>query len=87
MLREYFAQARPAAAAAATMMVVVGLASIINDRARLAEGGSQPQSAASVSSAAKSNSDPLAEAGVVLLTRSTPRSTPQSAPQSGPPST
>ena len=49
----------------AAIILVVGLASIINDRARLAEGGSQPQSAASISSAAKSNSDPLAEAGVV----------------------
>lgn len=49
----------------AAIILVVGLASIINDRARLAEGGGQPQNAASVSSVAKSNSDPLAEAGVV----------------------
>lgn len=49
----------------AAIILVVGLASIINDRARLAEGGSQPRTAASASTGAKSNSDPLAEAGVV----------------------
>ena len=49
----------------AAIILVVGLASIINDRARLAEGGGGPQTAASASSAAKGNSDPLAEAGVV----------------------
>lgn len=48
----------------AAIILVVGLASIINDRARLAEGGSQPRTAAS-GTGAKSNSDPLAEAGVV----------------------
>ena len=49
----------------AAIILVVGLASIINDRARLADGSSGPQSAASASNSAKSDSDPLAEAGVV----------------------
>lgn len=49
----------------AAIILVVGLASIINDRARLAEGGGRPQSAPSASNSAKSDSDPLAEAGVV----------------------
>lgn len=49
----------------AAIILVVGLASIINDRARLAEGGNQPQTTASASSSGKSNTDPLAEAGVV----------------------
>lgn len=49
----------------AAIILVVGLASIINDRARLAEGGNQPLTSVSASSSPKTNSDPLAEAGVV----------------------
>lgn len=58
----------------AAIILVVGLASIINDRARLAAGDGTPQAAASAAPAAKANADPLAEAGVV----------PSSAPDSPP---
>lgn len=49
----------------AAIILVVGLASIINERARQADAALQPQAAASATPSAKADSDPLAEAGVV----------------------
>jgi hypothetical protein len=49
----------------AAVLLVVGLANIINDRARLSEGlGQRPLTQASATSSA-ANSDPLADIGVV----------------------
>ncbi len=48
----------------AAMLLIVGLANIIMDRARLADLGSPPAPTASAASAAP-KSDPLAEMGVV----------------------
>ena len=47
----------------AAIVMVVGLANIINDRARQADASARPQATASSSNAA--NSDPLADIGVV----------------------
>ncbi|MFM5916120.1 MAG: hypothetical protein ACKOOL_01155 [Novosphingobium sp.] len=48
----------------AAIVLIVGLANIINDRARLADASARPQVAAS-SSTSSAGSDPLAEVGVV----------------------
>ena len=48
----------------AAIVLVVGLANIINDRARMADAASRPQTAASSSNSAAA-SDPLADIGVV----------------------
>lgn len=52
----------------ASIILVVGLASIINERARQADAATQPRAAASTSPAAQTGSDPLAEVGVVPST-------------------
>lgn len=48
----------------AAIVLVVGLANIINDRARQADASARPQAAA-VSSTSSAGSDPLADIGVV----------------------
>lgn len=48
----------------AAVLLIVGLANIINDRARLTEGGGKPPAAASASASPVTN-DPLADIGVV----------------------
>lgn len=55
----------------AAVALMVGLASIINQRAREAEAAIAPQASASPSPEVNSGSDPLAEAGVVPSTAST----------------
>jgi hypothetical protein len=52
----------------AAIVLIVGLASIINERARQADAATQPQAAGGVSPAAQGDSDPLAEVGVVPST-------------------
>jgi hypothetical protein len=59
----------------AAIVLVVGLANIINDRARLADAASRPQNAASSHSNTTADSDPLADMGVV------PSSQPDAAPR------
>ena len=49
----------------AAIVLVVGLANIINDRARQADTATRQQSGASTTADAAAGSDPLAEAGVV----------------------
>ena len=49
----------------AAIILVVGLASIINDRARNADLASKPQASSSASASASTEADPLAEVGVV----------------------
>lgn len=49
----------------AAVVLMVGLASIINERAREAEAAIAPQASPSASPSANSGSDPLAEVGVV----------------------
>ena len=56
----------------AAIVLVVGLASIINDRARNAESGGIPLTAPSASSSSASGADPLAEVGVVPSTAPEP---------------
>ncbi|MDE2435438.1 MAG: hypothetical protein KGM49_04165 [Sphingomonadales bacterium] len=46
------------------IVLIVGLANIINDRAKLSEEGTRPVPSASPSASAKAN-DPLADIGVV----------------------
>lgn len=57
----------------AAVLLVVGLANIINDRARMAEAANMPAAQASAS-ASPTNSDPLADIGVV------PTSAPSASP-------
>lgn len=54
----------------AAVVLMVGLASIINERAREAEAASAPQASVSPSPEVNSGSDPLAEVGVVPSTAS-----------------
>ena len=49
----------------AMIVLVVGLANVINDRARLADVANQAASSASPSPSAEAKSDPLADIGVV----------------------
>lgn len=49
----------------AVIVLMVGLANIINTRARQAELATRPVASPSASATAQSNADPLAEAGVV----------------------
>lgn len=49
----------------AAMLLLVGLANIIMDRARLAEDASAPAEASATTTSAKAASDPLADIGVV----------------------
>lgn len=49
----------------AAIVLVVGLANIINDRARQSEAASKSVASAAPSPAANANSDPLADIGVV----------------------
>ncbi len=49
----------------ALIVLVVGLANVINDRARLAEAANKLPSAASPMATASAKSDPLADIGVV----------------------
>jgi hypothetical protein len=49
----------------AAILLVVGLANIINDRARMAEEAGQSPAAQASASASATNSDPLADIGVV----------------------
>jgi hypothetical protein len=58
----------------AAVLLVVGLANIINDRARLTERAENPASARSSSSASPGTSDPLVDIGVM------PSSVPSEAP-------
>ena len=52
----------------AAIILIVGLASIINERARQAGAATQPRVSGSASPAAQGDSDPLAEIGVVPST-------------------
>ena len=52
----------------AAIILIVGLASIINERARQAGAATQPQVSGRASPAAQGDSDPLAEIGVVPST-------------------
>lgn len=47
------------------MVLVVGLANIINDRARQSEAAAKPAASAAPSPSATDSSDPLADVGVV----------------------
>ena len=58
----------------AAVLLVVGLANIINDRARLTERAANPASAQSSASASPGTSDPLVDIGAV------PSSVPSEAP-------
>lgn len=58
----------------AAIVLVVGLANIINDRARLADAAGKPPASASPISSASVSSDPLADIGVV------PSGQPEAAP-------
>ena len=49
----------------AAIVMVVGLANIINDRARQADAGTRPQASTSSSASSSAGSDPLADIGVV----------------------
>jgi len=49
----------------AAIVLVVGLANIINDRARQADAAGKPASSAPTAQASDAKSDPLAEIGVV----------------------
>ena len=49
----------------AAIVLVVGLANIINDRARQSDAAGRPPASASSSAGASANSDPLADIGVV----------------------
>jgi hypothetical protein len=49
----------------AAVVLVVGLANIINDRARQADAATKPVAGAVSSPAVDANSDPLADVGVV----------------------
>ena len=64
----------------AAIVLIVGLANIINDRARMSEAASPtPQSEVVAKQGAASKADPLADAGVV------PATTPEAAPTDGAP--
>ena len=63
----------------AAIVLVVGLANIINDRARQADA--RPQSSAAASASAAQGSDPLADIGVV------PSQQPEPAPRAKAPAT
>ena len=65
----------------AAIVLVVGLANIINDRARQAEAASRPQMAGAPNAEVSPNSDPLADIGVV------PSSAPEVAPRAKAPAT
>lgn len=49
----------------AAVVLVVGLANIINDRARLADDAAKPAASAAPIPSGRGNSDPLADVGVV----------------------
>ena len=63
----------------AAIVLVVGLANIINDRARLADAAGTPAATAAPSSTSSASSDPLADIGVV------PSAQPDSLPSTKPP--
>ena len=63
----------------AAIVLVVGLANIINDRARLADGIGRTPASASPSAGASSKSDPLAEVGVVPSSVPDPEASPKPA--------
>ena len=65
----------------AAIVLVVGLANIINDRARQAEAATRPQVSGAPNADAWPNSDPLADIGVV------PSSVPEVAPRAKAPAT
>ena len=65
----------------AAIVLVVGLANIINDRARQADATSLSRSAGSAKADAETGSDPLADIGVV------PSSAPEVAPRAKAPAT
>ncbi len=62
----------------AAVLLVVGLANIINDRARMAEQAGKPPAAQASASASPTTSDPLADIGVV------PSAVPSEAPSASP---
>ena len=62
----------------AAVVLVVGLANIINDRARQAYAATKPVASAAPSPSANANSDPLADVGVV------PSNVPEAAASSRP---
>lgn len=63
----------------ALIVLVVGLANVINDRARLAEAANKLPSAASPNATASVKSDPLADIGVVPSTAPEIAASPKSA--------
>lgn len=65
----------------AAIVLVVGLANIINDRARQTDAALRPQMAGAPNADASINSDPLADIGVV------PSSAPEAAPRVKAPAT
>ena len=65
----------------AAIVLVVGLANIINDRARQSEAAARPAALAPPSADASPNSDPLADIGVV------PSSVPEAAARAKAPAT
>lgn len=68
----------------AAVLLVVGLANIINDRARMVEVAGQASASATADSDAPANSDPLADIGVVPS--AVPSEAP-AAPAASPPAT
>ncbi|HOB15288.1 MAG TPA: hypothetical protein PK680_07150 [Novosphingobium sp.] len=62
----------------AAVLLIVGLANIINDRARMVEQIGAPPAAKASASASPASSDPLAEIGVVPS--AVPSETPSAAP-------
>ncbi|MFM2301548.1 MAG: hypothetical protein RLZZ84_1284 [Pseudomonadota bacterium] len=67
----------------AAIVLIVGLANIINDRARQAEAAAgQPEAAASTAAGGATKTDPLADIGVVPAT--TPENRPSPTPSAGP---
>ncbi len=64
----------------AAIVLIVGLANIINDRATLSEAGTKPVSPTNAQATAAAISDPLADIGIV------PSASPSDKPQSGQPS-
>jgi hypothetical protein len=60
----------------AAVLLVVGLANIINDRARLNEAVSQSPAAEASASASPGSSDPLADIGVMPTAASSPSPSP-----------
>lgn len=68
----------------AAIVLIVGLASIINDRARQAGAATQSQASGRTIPAAQGDTDPLAEVGVVPSTAPDLVTAPQLAPSAPP---